>query len=198
MTLIKSKGVPASSKLKKLIFLQILNAIDTLHSQLHLAHLDLKLENLLLSSTNTILLCDFGFCAPLNIKLHASQGTDGYKAPEVEEASVLKAPYEPKAVDMFALGVLLFIVEFGSPPFRQAVQGDCLYRHWYKGPRCGLHFWKSHPSTAGLMAKDAISLEMIDLVNSMLNPNPKLRPQSIEEVRQNACFKLEGKDEVEY
>jgi serine/threonine protein kinase len=74
-----------SSNLSKYFFHQILDALEYLHSSRGLAHLDLKLENILISKDLKIKLCDFGFVEELRSKVQKGKGTDGYKAPEIYE-----------------------------------------------------------------------------------------------------------------
>ena len=67
--LVKSKG-PLSSRLAKFLFLQIAEAVEFLHRQGGICHLDLKLENVLLSNDlSSIKLCDFGFVEPIGAKI---------------------------------------------------------------------------------------------------------------------------------
>jgi serine/threonine protein kinase len=47
------------------------------------AHLDLKLENVLLTEEFRIKLCDLGFSQSTEDRVFQSVGTDGYKAPEI-------------------------------------------------------------------------------------------------------------------
>ena len=47
-------------------------------------------------------------------------GTQGYEAPEVLEGK----QYEAKLYDMFSLGVVLFAMTFGFPPFKEARKSD--------------------------------------------------------------------------
>jgi len=46
------------------IFVQLLNALDSLHNQAGYAHMDIKLENILISENGTLKLADFGFSTP--------------------------------------------------------------------------------------------------------------------------------------
>lgn len=47
--------------LAKSLFLQLLEGVEFLHNKAGIAHLDLKLENILISKNNKLKICDFGF-----------------------------------------------------------------------------------------------------------------------------------------
>jgi len=51
-------------------------------------------------------------------------GTYGYMAPEVHKSSV----YDIKGIDLYSLGVILFIMVYGSPPFTLSKDSD---QHFY-------------------------------------------------------------------
>ena len=53
-------------------------------------------------------------------------GTHSYMAPEIH--NVRWAPYDPRKADIFALGVLIFILAFGAPPFAKAKPSDLYFR----------------------------------------------------------------------
>jgi len=96
-----------------------MNGIQSVHKQ-GLAHRDLKPDNLLLSNEFVLKITDFGFSTMLqdpsgNRNLRTVLGTDGYMAPEVYIGS-----YEGKKVDIFAAGVILFIMYSGNFPFGNA------------------------------------------------------------------------------
>jgi len=72
-----------SSELSRFYFSQLLNAVEHIHNHAKVAHLDLKLENILLDSiTYAPKICDFGFAEDISEPVLANKGTHGYKAPE--------------------------------------------------------------------------------------------------------------------
>eukprot|EP01097_Dermamoeba_algensis_P000143 TRINITY_DN1050_c0_g1_i2.p1 TRINITY_DN1050_c0_g1~~TRINITY_DN1050_c0_g1_i2.p1 ORF type:complete len:363 (-),score=106.35 TRINITY_DN1050_c0_g1_i2:267-1355(-) len=105
-----------SEKDASLIIRQIVAAIDYLHSQ-GIAHRDLKPENLLTSGdgqTEVIKVADFGLSKNFGEdRLKTSCGSPGYVAPEV---LICDSPYD-KSVDMWSIGVILYILLCGYPPF---------------------------------------------------------------------------------
>ncbi|XP_057394186.1 calcium/calmodulin-dependent protein kinase type 1B isoform X1 [Balaenoptera acutorostrata] len=94
---------------------QVLGAVSYLHS-LGIVHRDLKPENLLYATPfedSKIMVSDFGLSKiQAGNMLGTACGTPGYVAPELLE----QKPYG-KAVDVWALGVISYILLCGYPPF---------------------------------------------------------------------------------
>lgn len=78
------KTGPFSESLGRFYFKQIIAATEYIHN-LNIAHLDLKLENMLLTVSDEVKLCDFGFARECEDGEYISdkKGTYGYMAPEV-------------------------------------------------------------------------------------------------------------------
>ena len=79
-----------------------------LHEKVGVAHLDLKLENVLLGNQNELKICDVAMARDVSKPIGKKFGTEGYMAPEVAER-VESDTFEAIPVDIFALGVILFI-----------------------------------------------------------------------------------------
>ncbi|XP_030379819.1 calcium/calmodulin-dependent protein kinase type 1 isoform X2 [Scaptodrosophila lebanonensis] len=94
---------------------QILEAVDYMHEQ-GVVHRDLKPENLLYYSPDDdskIMISDFGLSKMEDSGIMATAcGTPGYVAPEV----LAQKPYG-KAVDVWSIGVISYILLCGYPPF---------------------------------------------------------------------------------
>ncbi|XP_017869110.1 PREDICTED: calcium/calmodulin-dependent protein kinase type 1 isoform X2 [Drosophila arizonae] len=94
---------------------QILEAVDYMHEQ-GVVHRDLKPENLLYYSPeddSKIMISDFGLSKMEDSGIMATAcGTPGYVAPEV----LAQKPYG-KAVDVWSIGVISYILLCGYPPF---------------------------------------------------------------------------------
>ncbi|XP_020809864.1 calcium/calmodulin-dependent protein kinase type 1 isoform X1 [Drosophila serrata] len=94
---------------------QILEAVDYMHEQ-GVVHRDLKPENLLYYSAeddSKIMISDFGLSKMEDSGIMATAcGTPGYVAPEV----LAQKPYG-KAVDVWSIGVISYILLCGYPPF---------------------------------------------------------------------------------
>ncbi|KAI5182207.1 Serine/Threonine-Protein Kinase Sik1 [Manis pentadactyla] len=95
-------------------FWQILSAVEYCHSH-HIVHRDLKTENLLLDGNMDIKLADFGFgnFYKSGEPLSTWCGSPPYAAPEVFEGK----EYEGPQLDIWSLGVVLYVLVCGSLPF---------------------------------------------------------------------------------
>lgn len=97
------------------IFRQVVAGVHTMHS-LGYVHKDLKLENMLVNDEGSVMLCDFGFSTKYQrgkATLCDNLGSLHYAAPELW----LRQAYEGPEVDVWALGVCLFILATGCFPF---------------------------------------------------------------------------------
>ncbi|KAL4503612.1 hypothetical protein ABPG73_017355 [Tetrahymena malaccensis] len=101
----------------KRIFKQIIKGVSYLHTN-NIIHRDMKLENLLMDDTKNIKIIDFGFSIviPPDKKLNIFCGTPSYMAPEI----VSKKEYYGPPVDIWACGILLYVMLVGTFPFKAA------------------------------------------------------------------------------
>ncbi|KAL7720165.1 non-specific serine/threonine protein kinase [Entamoeba marina] len=102
-----------------LIIHKMLSALEYLHS-LHIAHRDIKLENIMFATFpndfNNIRLIDFGFARKVDIDGLPSPsdvGSLAYRSPEM----ITPGKHGTK-VDIWALGVVTYILLSGIPPFK--------------------------------------------------------------------------------
>ncbi|XP_058636386.1 calcium/calmodulin-dependent protein kinase type II delta 2 chain isoform X3 [Onychostoma macrolepis] len=150
---------------------QILESVHHCHVN-GIVHRDLKPENLLLASKMkgaAVKLADFG----LAIEVQGDQqawfgfaGTPGYLSPEV----LRKDPYG-KPVDMWACGVILYILLVGYPPFWDEDQ-----HRLYQQIKAGAY---DFPSPEW----DTVTPEAKDLINKMLTINPSKRITAAEALK---------------
>ena len=116
-------------KIVRNLFIQILDAVELCHKN-GIIHSDLKLENILLSSTYELKLIDFGYSREMNgndSRQYKWLGTVHYAAPEVH-FSPEKNGYDGIKNDVFSLGIMLFILVIGFYPFSKPILADPSYR----------------------------------------------------------------------
>ncbi|XP_052463424.1 calcium/calmodulin-dependent protein kinase type II subunit beta isoform X12 [Carassius gibelio] len=142
---------------------QILEAVLHCH-QMGVVHRDLKPENLLLASkckNAAVKLADFGLAIEVQGEQQAwfgFAGTPGYLSPEV-----LRKEAYGKPVDIWACGVILYILLVGYPPFWDEDQHKL-----YQQIKAGAY---DFPSPEW----DTVTPEAKNLINQMLTINPAKR-----------------------
>ncbi|SPP74668.1 SNF-related serine/threonine-protein kinase [Drosophila guanche] len=113
-----------SEELARKYFRQILRAITYCH-QLHVVHRDLKPENVVFfEKLGLVKLTDFGFSNKFSPgqKLETFCGSLAYSAPEI----LLGDSYDAPAVDIWSLGVILYMLVVGQAPFEKANDSETL------------------------------------------------------------------------
>ena len=109
-----------SEEQAKVLMLQTLQAIAVMHEH-NIVHRDMKLENILLTSTGNVKVSDFGFAKFLEDGhlLTELLGTPGYLSPELIECNLYSnsGTGYGKPVDMWACGVIMYTLLVGFPPF---------------------------------------------------------------------------------
>lgn len=105
-------------RITRFLVIQILEALRYLHLK-HVAHCDLKPENVLLVSADPfpqVKLCDFGFARIIGEKSFRRSvvGTPAYLAPEVISSSGYN-----RSLDMWSVGVIMYVSLSGTFPFNE-------------------------------------------------------------------------------
>ncbi|KAJ3318943.1 hypothetical protein HDV06_006932 [Boothiomyces sp. JEL0866] len=138
------------------IFRQIVSAVDFIHSS-HVVHRDLKLENILLDHQNNVLVSDFGLSRAFGQSDHMKTfcGTPFYSAPELLGGK----PYSGTKCDIWAMGVILFVMAAGFLPFASDSESKLLERIRTTEFEVPQHF----------------SWELLDLLRKIFIENPQER-----------------------
>ena len=100
----------------KMILNDVIDGLMEMHSK-KIIHRDIKLENILIinefNGNKRTKICDLGFAREISHQAETYCGTAYYMAPEIFE----RKKYT-ESVDVWSLGVLLFITLFGTYPFK--------------------------------------------------------------------------------
>ncbi|MGL5268563.1 MAG: protein kinase domain-containing protein [Spiroplasma sp.] len=165
------------------IFQKILLGINACH-QVGIIHRDLKPDNILLTDNGAVKVLDFGIAMidGYEVKKHANQvvGTMKYIAPEVVK-------FEPATIqsDIYALGIILYELLTGKPPFI------------HKNPQllANKHFKEPMPLIRDY--NPAIPQSLENIILKAASKNPIERYKSIEEMAQDlgSCLNYNRKNE---
>ena len=158
-----------SESTAKIIFKQIIKGLQYIHKK-KIVHRDIKLDNVLIDLTNTVKICDFGVCRILQPGdiMYEHCGTPAYIAPEIFKDE----GYEGFSCDIWSAGVTLHYMLAGTQPFR-ANKIEDLKEIILKGEYERI---------------EDVSNEANDLINGMLQLNPKKR-LSIEDILRHPWLK---------
>ena len=168
-----------SPKVARFYFKQFILGLEYMHS-IGYVHLDIKAENMLLDSNYNLKISDFGFSALMAGKdgsgiLEEIAGSKPYMAPEL----FFKQPYSGEKVDIFASGVLLFVMMTKVLPFDNVI--DPKYKLFLTNNEA---YWQliqklTSPSTCTPAFKT--------LINSFLAYDPISRP-TIDQIKKSVWF----------
>ncbi|KAF5286607.1 hypothetical protein FQR65_LT12516 [Abscondita terminalis] len=162
-----------------LMITHLTSALAYLHN-LNIVHRDVKPENLLVdlesSKVKTLKLGDFGLACEVTCPLYTVCGTPTYVAPEI----LAESGYGLK-IDVWAAGVILYILLCGYPPFvsqdnDQEKLFDCILSGQYDFPD---EYWQD------------VSMDAKELIQNMLQLAPELR-FSAEDVLDHPWLQIAG------
>ena len=131
------------------------SALYYLHEN-NIIHRDIKPQNILLSANGVIKICDFGFARFFDNKtmITSIKGTPLYMAPEL----LSEYPYNKKA-DLWSLGVILYELFVGQPPF---------YTNSFQTLMKKIH-------KEDIRYPDSMTPQFKDFLKGLLHKNPKDR-----------------------
>jgi len=149
-------------------FKQLMGAVSYIH-KLGVAHRDIKLENILVTSQDTAKLTDFGLCKQQsgNNLLLTTCGTLVYAAPEI----IKEQPYNGMTADIWSAGVVLYAMISNHFPWQveEEIPAEDL-----------VHETANQILSGTILYPDTISFELLNLLENMLNVDPEERPQAHE------------------
>ena len=153
---------------------EIISAVKYLHSlDPPIIHRDIKPENILLDSNGNCKLCDFGWACFDNDKNEENNRDNIYGTLEYLAPEVINETTQGKGVDIWALGVLLFEMLTGRPPFKIDKDKLDLYKN-------NSEMWKINWT-------DDFPRLAKDLVSKILVLNPDDRP-SLDQILSHQWF----------
>ncbi|XP_050431107.1 testis-specific serine/threonine-protein kinase 2-like [Adelges cooleyi] len=161
-------------------FRQILWAFKYMHG-VGIVHRDVKCENILLTAKLNVRVADFGFTRFVGRGRHPGAdticGTLAYSSPELVTAT---RPYNPVAADIWALGIVLYVMANNAMPFRDKNRDEMYKKQMLKQYKF----------------RDVVdrSEQLKEFVSTFLEPNIAFRIQ-IKKALQNPWLK-KGSDRI--
>jgi len=188
---------PFSEKLSRTFFKQVLSAIKYLHSE-GLAHLDIKLENVLVDVNDGVKVIDFDACESIKQDTQTdslNKGSPGYRAPEFVKGNVENL----LAGDIYSLGIVLFILVVGTPPYNEVEKnGKFTFDKHYEVLRTDVKkFWRVHESYRENDGRPKLSKNFKEVVEAMLKEDPTKRP-TVGELERMSWLQGDVYDEDEF
>ena len=158
------------------ILRQVLSAVQSLHSQ-GVVHRDIKLENVFISTKSSVKVLDFGLSTFVteDTSLSELSGTPSYLAPEMINKSLhpTGSGYG-RPVDVWACGVLLYVMISGTFPF------------WHEKQLSSFQLILEGDIDFSNEGWDEVSEEAKNLIRSLLTLDPSARPSASEAL--NHCW----------
>jgi serine/threonine protein kinase len=153
------------------MFRQLLNAMIYLHDR-NIAHRDIKPENILLDAQMRPKIADLGFCHTLhaNTLLSTRCGTLYYAAPELLRGT----DYDGRAIDVWSLGVVLFVLVSGSLPWIVTNDAHVYEQILHASYRVPVH----------------LSFELSELLKAMISLAPSSRP-TMKNISESPWFRVQ-------
>jgi serine/threonine protein kinase len=155
---------------------QLLSAVHFMHTA-GVCHLDLKLENIMLRSRQSLVVIDFGLGSiDYEFKQSGRQGSPGYMAPEVADSgfmSFMRGGYDGRAADVWAIGISLFAAATGFFPWEEARSTCRHFRSAQLAQRSGSSLVRA--VFASYSMECLLTATLVELLDTMLVVDPRQR-----------------------
>jgi len=176
-----TKGYLVNEVIVRTYFHQLIAGLEYIHSQ-GVAHLDLKLDNILLGNDMQLKIIDFDQAQSTKDDVITSGGTVCYRAPEVIDGSCS----EMTAADIFSAGVMLFAFLARQFPFTEKEDPTATNVNCYSTfVNNNEHFWTGKIKQRG---KNIFSGDFMDLVNGMCNDDA-LERYTISQIKSSKWYR---------
>ena len=155
----------------KFYLAEVVMAVDYLHREMNLIYRDLKPENILLHANGNIKITDFGLSKQTDGTTYTLAGTPEYLAPEI-----LEDKGHTKAIDWWSVGILLYELLTGHPPFTNKERNMVEIKRM---------IIENKPKFPSYFSKNAI-----DIIKKFLDSDPskRLGVRSIADVKKHPFF----------
>eukprot|EP00330_Aristerostoma_sp_ATCC50986_P007602 CAMPEP_0114594854 /NCGR_PEP_ID=MMETSP0125-20121206/16568_1 /TAXON_ID=485358 ORGANISM="Aristerostoma sp., Strain ATCC 50986" /NCGR_SAMPLE_ID=MMETSP0125 /ASSEMBLY_ACC=CAM_ASM_000245 /LENGTH=182 /DNA_ID=CAMNT_0001795689 /DNA_START=436 /DNA_END=984 /DNA_ORIENTATION=- len=176
-----SKKIPNTDQVVRTYFHQLIDGIEFLHENDY-AHLDLKLDNILMSDEYGLKIADFDSCVKVQPEMKiTSEGSCDYRAPEI----IKKTCEKPHAADIYSAGIMLFVMKNRFFPCLEGkkVKGKDMHALMLDNPK---EFWEQWDVLTH--GNNNMSQEFKELFMLMVKKDPEERA-SIEEVKNSRWYK---------
>jgi len=179
--MVMTHQIPFNDKLARTYFHQLIEGLEYLHSQ-NVAHLDIKLENLLVGENFNLKIADFDNACIHGQSYTSARGTAFYRAPEIINGNC----YDGHSADVYSAAIILFLFKSGGVlphSENKLFRGLNLFEIMYRDSEC---FWEKHCEIQN-KSPEFFDEDFKALFSAMIAYNPNQRI-SIEEIKKSKWY----------
>jgi len=175
---IVEKGVLNSDILVRTYFHQLIEGLQHVHSR-GIAHLDLKLENLMMGPKFQLKIIDFDHAQFIKDNHLTSGGTKDYRAPEMLRGNCK----DLAALDIYSAGIILFAFKAREFPFNEENGSKPGGYDYYAKEKSSYWELKAQQKEKGFFSEN-----FIELVNGMVHQDVNQRFE-IKDIKESKWYK---------